>query len=339
MLRMTDPVRSERQARRFQRLKKIAFFLLRSLISLGLLYFLLRLDWIDPQRIQNAFRQEPLQFLGGVACTFICYNMNVMRLRILLGLPLAGLLQAHLIGQFIGLLLPGGLSADLVKGYYIRKKSPAHPWKEIIGSLVLDRFFGFYSMSIFALVITVAGHSWIENSQLMRILLVAYLVMFIGASLLLFAGSRLQSIFFLRPLLRRLEHSMPLELIDRITWTGFLTMIGLGLASYIFYTYALVFAAGFFSYDQSFLKHALTIPGITLVHMAPLTPAGLGIGEVSGEILYRELGPPGGSEIVLALHLFMIVTALLGLPAYLFSGGAASGRSGRNSDTAGQFLD
>ncbi|MBE7439736.1 MAG: flippase-like domain-containing protein [Spirochaetales bacterium] len=336
---MAEPPQLDSRARKKQTLKRGGYFLLRSLISAALLYFLLALDWIDPARIEKGFQEKPWHFAGGTAFTFICYNINVARLQILLGLPLLGLLRAHLIGQFLGLLLPGGLSADVVKGYYIRKNSQNIHWKEIIGSIVLDRFFGFYSMTIFAILIMLAGQNWIKDSRLMKILFLIYCFLFLGASLLLLAGSRLQSIGFLRPLLRRLENHMPLELIDRITWSGFLTMILLGLISYIFYTYALVFAAGFFSYEEGFLKHALTIPGITLVHMAPLTPAGLGIGELSGEILYREIGPGGGSEIVLALHLFMVVTALLGLPAYLFSSGPGNPGSASSSNAAGQILD
>lgn len=71
-----------------------------------------------------------------------------------------------------------------------------------------------------------------------------------------------------------------------------------------------------------FRLHAYVGPVLTFVNGIPISPAGLGVGEAAGRILYKAVGATHGqAEIPALVHTLGLLTALLCAPAYFFRRG------------------
>ena len=65
--------------------------------------------------------------------------------------------------------------------------------------------------------------------------------------------------------------------------------------------------------------HGFVVPTLTMINGIPISPSGLGVGEVAGEMIYRSLGvAEGGSEVLALVHICIISVSLVGAPFYFF---------------------
>jgi hypothetical protein len=65
-------------------------------------------------------------------------------------------------------------------------------------------------------------------------------------------------------------------------------------------------------------QHFLIAPMCTLLNGLPIAPAGLGVGEVFGDWVYRLMGMHSGSELLALVHVVVFAMAALSSLAYLF---------------------
>jgi hypothetical protein len=73
--------------------------------------------------------------------------------------------------------------------------------------------------------------------------------------------------------------------------------------------------------DLPFGLHAYVGPTLTFMNGIPISPAGLGVGEAAGKILYTAVGATHGqAEIPALVHTFALITSLLAAPAYFHRG-------------------
>jgi hypothetical protein len=93
-----------------------------------------------------------------------------------------------------------------------------------------------------------------------------------------------------------------------------------GLSVLVHFSLVLVYAlcAGALEVSLPFRLHAYVAPMLTFVNGIPVSPAGLGVGEAAGVVLYTAAGAAHGqAEIPALVHTIALLVALICAPAYL----------------------
>ncbi len=78
------------------------------------------------------------------------------------------------------------------------------------------------------------------------------------------------------------------------------------------------FSAMALGVDLSIFEHSFVVPILMMVNGMPISPGGIGVGEAAAVTLYALMKVDSGGEILILFHIYVIITALLGLPFYLF---------------------
>src|SRR5262245_51630177 len=125
--------------------KRRLLFLLRVLLSLGLLGLLLR--FVDVKQVGNVLVNANL-LLVCVALSWLFVDRVVMAYRwdVLLrakniAVPLWELTKIYFIGSFWGLFLPSNLAPDAVR-VYLAARTRSHHTNTMFSSVFIDRFVG-----------------------------------------------------------------------------------------------------------------------------------------------------------------------------------------------------
>ncbi len=256
--------------------------------------------------------------------------------------------RLHLTGIFFNGFLPGGTGGDLVKGWYLLRDRSRAESAAAIGTLVIDRITG-----LFGLIGLAAAANWISRDAWGTSPVLAAQSAFI---LSVAAGMGLLTALFLSPwkprtwwgkrtrdaMLRKPpagedlcggDGGVPRE---ENPSRGFLAEFGIALAAFrrfpkvflgaiaisagvhalLVVIYALCAAA--LDVDLPFRLHAYVAPTLTLANGMPISPAGLGVGEAAGMVLYKAVGASHGfAEIPALVHTIGLIVAVLFAPAYL----------------------
>ncbi len=254
--------------------------------------------------------------------------------------------RLHLTGIFFNGFLPGGTGGDLVKGWYLLKGRSRTEAAAAIGTLVVDRITG-----LFGLIGLAAVANWISRDVWSTSPVLAAQSAFI---LSVAVGMGVLTVLFLSPWkprrllglrLRRKdgeENAGPKDarggeaLTNKTETRGFLAEFALALGAFrkfpkvflgaiaisvcvhsiLVTIYALCAAA--LDVDLPFRLHAYVAPTLTLANGMPISPAGLGVGEAAGMVLYKAVGASHGfAEIPALVHTIGLIVAVLFAPAYL----------------------
>jgi uncharacterized protein (TIRG00374 family) len=256
--------------------------------------------------------------------------------------------RLHLTGIFFNGFLPGGTGGDLVKGWYLLKGRSRTESAAALGTLVVDRITG-----LFGLIGLAAAANWISRDVWSASPLLAAQSAFI---LSMAAAVTALTVIFLSPWKpqwitnwRFLGHKPKVQaaatpglhevseiLEESQTGRGFLAEFAVALGSFHKYprvflgaigismvvhlilisVYALCAAA--LNVDLPFRLHAYVAPTLTFANGMPISPAGLGVGEAAGMVLYKAVGASHGfAEIPALVHTIGLIVAIVFAPAYL----------------------
>lgn len=337
---------------------------LRVLFAVLVIGILIRSGALKPALLGTAIAKHPA--LYGTA--FLLYLIPVqtlawLRWHLLLraakvNITMRESARLHLTGIFFNGFLPGGTGGDLVKGWYLLKGRSRVESAAAIGTLVVDRITG-----LFGLIGLAALANWISRDVWSSSPILAAQSAFI---LSIAAGMGLLTALFLSPwkpptwggkrtrdaVLRNEAACDDADITDGPMLKegdkprGFLAEFGIALAAFrrfpkvflgaiaisvavhavLVTIYALCAAA--LDVDLAFRLHAYVAPTLTLANGMPISPAGLGVGEAAGMVLYKAVGASHGfAEIPALVHTIGLIVAVLCAPAYLLgkrsTGGAA----------------
>lgn len=264
----------------------------------------------------------PLQVLACGRWYWLLRASNVsIRLRTVVRL--------HMTGLFFSGFLPGGTGGDLVKGYYLLKGRSKAEGAAALGTLVVDRIVGLLGLVGLAAVAALAHVSVWRGSPL----LAAQATVTFAAA----AGGALVTLAYLSPWTPRwLSKGLPAPArAGKPGAKGFLSELAGALAAFrkaprvfvggillsatVHFILVIIYAlcARALGVDLPFGLHAYVGPTLTFMNGIPISPAGLGVGEAAGKVLYTAVGATHGqAEIPALVHTFALITALLAAPAY-----------------------
>ena len=226
------------------------------------------------------------------------------------------------IGNFFNTTLPGAVTGDVVKGYYVIKAQQEEGRTRAFMTLLIDRFVGLFGLIVMAFLALIFNLELILSQE--RLHSLAWMIVALFGGTVLFYAIALFPFKkghdpFLR-LFQRLPASKfsikvysAFKRFQHKKTTLFLTLLlSIGLHTLI----ALIFfqVAHLIGIKEMELATQFFLMPIGLITIAiPIAPGGIGIGHVAFESLYQLAGLSGGADI---FNLFIIVQ----LGVYLLGG-------------------
>ena len=233
------------------------------------------------------------------------------------------------IGNFFNTTLPGAVTGDVVKGYYVIKAQQEEGRTRAFMTLLIDRFVGLFGLIVMAFLALIFNLELILSQERLHSLAWMITVLFVGT--LLFYTIALFPFKEGRDPFIRLFQRLPAKKLSLKVYSAFKSyqhqkrtlFLTLLLAIGIHTLIALLFfqVANLLGIKEMELATQFFLMPIGLITVAiPLAPGGIGIGHVAFESLYQLAGYSGGADI---FNLFIIVQLgvylLGGIPYFLYS--------------------
>jgi uncharacterized protein (TIRG00374 family) len=232
-----------------------------------------------------------------------------------------------LIGLFFNFALPGGVSGDLVKAYYIARDQEENRWAAGI-SVVLDRFIGITAMIFMALVMMIIDHDQVFANPTLESMFYSILGLFIFCltfAHFLFSPEGYNS-KFMQTILKKFEHQ---EKMQRFFKVGhrfgankkvLLKTLALSLAGQITCTLMFIYAGNLMDSDIPWTTYFYCVPIGMMLTAIPISPGGVGVGQAAFYFLFNlytgrksELGP----TLMTIYQMFSFALGIVGALFYL----------------------
>ena len=233
------------------------------------------------------------------------------------------------IGNFFNTTLPGAVTGDVVKGYYVIKAQQEEGRTRAFMTLLIDRFVGLFGLIVMAFLALVFNLELILSQE--RLHSLAWMITILFGGTVLFYTITLFPFKEGRDPFIRFFQRLPAKKISIKVYSAFKSyqhqkttlLLTLLLAIGIHTLIALLFfqVANLMGIEDMELATQFFLMPIGLITVAiPLAPGGIGIGHAAFESLYQLVGYSGGADI---FNLFIIVQLgvflLGGIPYFLYS--------------------
>jgi len=233
------------------------------------------------------------------------------------------------IGNFFNTTLPGAVTGDVVKGYYVIKAQQEEGRTRAFMTLLIDRFVGLFGLIVMAFLALVFNLELILSQE--RLHSLAWMITILFGGTVLFYTIALFPFTEGRDPFIRLFQRLPAKKISLKVYSAFKSyqhqkttlLLTLLLSIGIHTLIALLFfqVANLMGIEDMELATQFFLMPIGLITVAiPLAPGGIGIGHAAFESLYQLVGYSGGADI---FNLFIIVQLgvflLGGIPYFLYS--------------------
>ena len=233
------------------------------------------------------------------------------------------------IGNFFNTTLPGAVTGDVVKGYYVIKAQHEEGRTRAFMTLLIDRIVGLFGLIVMAFLALVLNLELILSQERLHSLAWMITVLF-GGTVVFYAIAVFPFKEGRDPFIRLFQR-LPAKKISLKVYSAFKSyqhqkstlLLTLLLAIGIHTLIALLFfqVAHLMGLKEMELATQFFLMPIGLITVAiPLAPGGIGIGHAAFESLYQLAGFSGGADI---FNLFVIVQLgvylLGGIPYFLYS--------------------
>lgn len=311
-----------------RRLSPALLNVIKIVIAIGLLLYLAiggAIDWNSLARFSSHWDLAFAALLALMAAV----TANAIRLCILfkppgLFLTFWSSLRLTMVGTFFNACLPGSTGGDLVRMYYASEGNIGRR-AETVTVILLDRVVGLLALLLVPLIVLVllpglaGAFPFVQDIALgaaaISILVIVGLVL--GVKLL----PRIDRISFsaferfrLRELLVRFEALFG-SYGDRPGM--FLAALAVALVSHGFTIFAMLLITLTIVPEPLNPSIFVLMPIGFLANAVPITPGGLGVGEVAFANLFALAGASGGAETLLSWRVLTIIVGLVGLVFYL----------------------
>ena len=243
-------------------------------------------------------------------------------------IPFVHIIKYNWIGMFFNAVLPGSVSGDLVKIFYIKQEDEKLSNNFLLGSILIDRVVGLFGLMLVLGISTIINYSHLSSfSNELKNLLELNLLLFVGV---IFS---LLSLFFFPNVPEKIAKPFAnLPVFNKIvpkavsTWkslcdfkhrmlllTG-VSMIIQSSAIFLFWFMVSPFALG----GEFPLQHAVSLIPIGLISIAiPIAPSGMGVGHAVFDTLFGYIGVTNGADLFNIYFILVLTVNLIGAIPYL----------------------
>jgi uncharacterized protein (TIRG00374 family) len=314
-------------------LKSSVRLLVKVILVMGLFWFLWKKRAFSMDNIRSAFSQEDGHVWFGLAAIIFGNLLVFVRWHLLIlaqgiTISLWQTIRYSLIGFFFNLALPGSVSGDFVKAFYLSKQDSGNTARAA-GSILMDRVIGVSALAWVAAAAVIFGSGNLPNNSAIETLRIAVLVCALGA--VFFYGY----LFFLPE-----RHDPVLKVLQSIEKrTGkieFFVRTYECVKGYCRYrstvvsalslSFAIQLAVGWGCWQFALALGDVGLPlfGVYLVvpigmlaAAVPLFPGGIGTGHAAFLFLFQLVGSNRGADIFSLLFLSGLLMSVTGGFLYL----------------------
>lgn len=219
-------------------------------------------------------------------------------------------IKYSLISQFFTTILPGSISGDIIRTYYIIKENKGLK-TAATSTVFIDRAIGLLTMILLGAI----AYIFLINTFSKNLLLI-----YIGNILILTIAASAIILFFIIFFSKKTNHNknfISKTIINTISNYKkhpkyILLSIIISLIGNIFYISAFWIILINFTPIAKWLNIAFFIPFILVSNLIPLTPGGIGIGETTSSFLFNMINVKSGAEVMLIIRLISIFLRLPG---------------------------
>ncbi len=306
----------------------IFFTFLRILLALSLLAWLAysgSIDWDALSGLATSWDYTCIAIvLFVVANLFIAWRLQILINACDLNLSFYSAFKLTFIGLFFNTYLPGATGGDIIKIYYASKGNPGRR-AEVVTIMILDRIIGLFGLLLLPLLLLAFFPEMLSSGKIFQGLIAVSIFVVLGmvfASMIAFK-SNIDDIRILNwiwrkvPMAGLLQRAVKTIHYYRDYKSTLLLAIFFSLILQLSMIGAMLALAEATNPLGADYKMILLIPLGFLANSLPVTPGGIGVGEVALDNLFSLFGLQGGAEILLGWRLIMVMTGILGLIYYL----------------------
>lgn len=288
--------------------KKLFSFLIKTGISAGLIFWLLKQDRLDFTYLTTlSFDMHTLVLITvGAISVFSGLLLLGWRLWLLLNFKRFSVtykkaLNLTFMGSFFGAVLPGLVGGDLVKAAYLCA-NVSERRTDALASVLIDRALGLYSLLLLGALVLCSA--WILNVVPLNtsiVLVTPFLVVVLTLGIFLIAwdgffDSQIVQMFF--SLLPQKIQDFFKALRDYLRAPKLIIfVIALSLFNHALVVGSFIAAGALLKDNIPILAHFILNPLAMLMNARPLTPGGLGMAESVFSFLFDSAGSSNGAMI------------------------------------------
>lgn len=313
----------------YRKNKKILFSALRVIISVSLIYFLIRTQFKDAQSITEMLRSADISLLLLAASTHIFgVFITVVRWKTLLltqkmNIGFGFLVSSAFVGLFFNNLLPTSVGGDVYRAYDVAKKA-GRPVEVSLSVVLAGRIAGIISAMVFAVVALFLGFTAIgEQSIVIPVAILFFITLIIVFLILnpsiLKLDKLVSKIRFLNRIKQRLINTYQTFMnFKKFKWAlarVFIYSLLLQFSVILFY----FFVAKAFGIKLGFITFLFIVPIVTIIAMIPISIGGIGLRENTLVFIMVSLGVIRAEAALssLTIFLFLLFFGIIGGFVYI----------------------
>lgn len=312
--------------------KSIAINSIKFLIAGSLIYWLLKSGKLDLSLLTD-LAQFPLAIILACLLQILNFLLVAWRWKVIISsrsnitMPLISILKINWIGQFFSSVLPGSVSGDLVKLFYIQSLDKELSKKFVFASILIDRVMG-----LSGLILLVGLSSLLFSSHILESAPNMEGLLKINYMLTVAVISAMILFFFCHPVLEKLlllgrektklsgvfdkMLSLFMDLVSikkRMIQAVLISIVVQFVAVLLFWSLISPFVEGKMDFVQ-----ALAFIPIGLMTLAlPIAPSGLGVGHAIFQKLFEFSGIDNGASLFNLYFVLTLVMSVFGVIPYL----------------------
>jgi uncharacterized protein (TIRG00374 family) len=291
-----------------------------------LIIYLVRSGHLDLKMVWNlmTFQNVVLALiLAGLNLLVAAWRWIILLKARNLNIPFGYGISLYLIGTFFNYALPGAVSGDLVRGYYLVQDYPGRKMDSAL-SVLIDRILGLYSFFILTLLAVAFDLEFVMQHENIRWVATLALLIFLGMTAFFLLG-------FSKTLYSRLGFQFVIEKIGPLhrVMEGFQRFGGaplILLLSILVSLLAQVLTMTFFyqvtvltgESDITWKAILFAVPMGFVVSAVPIAPAGVGVGQVAFLYLFQTYVGRPTSYGAVAITAFQLANAVLAMFGAIF---------------------
>ena len=306
--------------------------ILKFAFAFGLIFWLIDSGKLNLETFIQAF-SNPLRMISGFLVVLFILLLATWRYYLIISEKMETnpsflkIIKFNWIGNFFNSVLPGSVSGDIVKIFYLRELDPALSKRFLFASVLIDRFVGLFGLIIILGIFSIINYQSLSQlspdiKTLMDINLALLTGVFLGYFALFFfkeLPERMLSPFarfkpFKKLLPKVLDAWENLCMFrSRILLLTFISMAIQAITVMNFWHVVHPFAKGEFLFRYSFSVVPIGFVAIAL----PIAPSGLGVGHAVFHKLFSFMGVANGASLFNIYFVLMLIGNLLGVIPYL----------------------
>ena len=304
----------------------------KAIFIVGIFALLISQDLLSLTSIKTAISRWPWVLLGW-GCMTCTTMIAIIRWHFLIRaqgvpIPFRKTLQTAFVGLFFNIFLPGSLSGDLVKGFYVVRSVPGHT-AGVVSSILFDRIVGMSGLIVLATLALALGSGGEWAGMLGAPIIVAVLgvaagVTFFYVALLAVSEERDPILRLLRLLAGRFTFLFgPLRIFEGVRVYHEQRCVTLSSIAVSVVAHAFLVGA-WICYVRAIALEGIptaalfvVVPVGMLVAAIPIGPAGIGTGHAAFLAIFTLLGSDRGADLFNLVLVYQFIQAGVGGLVYL----------------------